>query len=59
MEASIKVRSQLNKDLVAMHRTELIFAQSLKNIDELELRLQLRAAVIKDYQMITCPVISI
>lgn len=51
-----KVRSQLNKDLVAMHRTELIFAQSLKNIDGVGAKVTVKSVLrIKDYQIDNVP----
>lgn len=51
-----KVRSQLNKDLVALHRTELIFAQSLKNTDGVGAKVTVKSVLrIKDYQIDNVP----
>lgn len=51
-----KVRSQLNRDLVALHRTELIFAQSLKKNDGAGAKVTVKSVLrIKDYEIDNVP----
>lgn len=51
-----KVRSQLNRDLVALHRTELIFAQSLQKTDGVGAKVTVKSVLrIKDYEIDNVP----
>lgn len=51
-----KVRSQLNQDLVALHRTELIFAQSMKKSDGVGAKVTIKSVLrIKDYEIDNVP----
>ena len=47
-----KLRSQLNQDLVALHRTELIFAQSLRKSDGVGAKVLIKSVIrIKGYEI--------
>jgi len=51
-----KVRSQLNRDLVSLHRTELIIAQSLKKNDGAVAKVTVKSVLrIKDYEIDNVP----
>jgi hypothetical protein len=51
-----KVRSQLNRDLVALHRTELLFAQSMKKEDRVGAKVTVKSVLrIKDYEIDNVP----
>lgn len=51
-----RVRSQLNQDLVALHRTELVFAKSLVNGDQLGAKVQIKNILrIRDYEIDNVP----
>lgn len=51
-----KVRSQLNRDLVALHRTELVFAQSLKKGNNVGAKVIIKSVLrIKDYEIDNVP----
>jgi hypothetical protein len=51
-----KVRSQLNRDLVSLHRTELVFAQSLKKVDGMGAKVTVKSVLrIKDYEIDNVP----
>ena len=51
-----KLRSQLNRDLVSLHRTELIFAQSLQKGKKLGAKVMLKSVLrIKDYEIDNVP----
>jgi hypothetical protein len=51
-----KVRSQLNRDLVALHRTELIFAQSLRKEEGLGAKVTVKSVLrIKGYEIDNVP----
>lgn len=51
-----KVRSQLNQDLVALHRTELILAQSLKKGNSVGAKVTIKSVLrIKDYEIDKVP----
>jgi hypothetical protein len=47
-----KVRSQLNRDLVALHRTELVFAQSLRKGENIGAKVTIKSILrIKDFEI--------
>ncbi|MGB7311415.1 MAG: hypothetical protein WA939_00655 [Nodosilinea sp.] len=51
-----KLRSQLHRDLVALHRTELVFAQSLRKGDNLGAKVTIKSVLrIKDYEIENVP----
>jgi hypothetical protein len=51
-----KVRSQLNRDLVTLHRTELVLAQSLKKGSNRGARVMVKSVLrIKDYEVDNVP----
>jgi hypothetical protein len=51
-----KLRSQLNQDLVALHRTELVFAQSLRKGDSLGAKVTVKSVLrIKGYEIDNVP----
>lgn len=51
-----KLRSQLNRDLVALHRTELVFAQSLRKGDNVGAKVTIKSILrIKDYEIDNVP----
>ncbi|NEQ33956.1 MAG: hypothetical protein F6K04_23690 [Leptolyngbya sp. SIO4C5] len=51
-----KVRSQLHRDLVALHRTELVFAQSLRNGDNVGAKVTIKSVLrIRDYEIDNVP----
>lgn len=51
-----KLRSQLNRDLVALHRTELVFAQSLRKGNSLGAKVTIKSVLrIKDYEIENVP----
>jgi len=51
-----KLRSQLHRDLVALHRTELIFAQSLRKGDNLGAKVTIKSVLrIRDYEIDNVP----
>jgi len=51
-----KLRSQLNRDLVALHRTELIFAQSLRKGDNVGAKVVIKSVLrIRDYEIDNVP----
>lgn len=51
-----KVRSQLNRDLVALHRTELVFAQSLRNGSNVGAKVMIKSVLrIRDYEIDNVP----
>jgi hypothetical protein len=51
-----KVRSQLHRDLVALHRTELVFAQSLRKGDNLGAKVTIKSVLrIRDYEIDNVP----
>lgn len=51
-----KVRSQLNRDLVTLHRTELVLAQSLQKGDSLGAKVMVKSVLrIKDYEIDNVP----
>lgn len=51
-----KVRSQLNRDLVALHRTELVFAQSLRKEDGIGAKVTVKSVLrIKGYEIDNVP----
>lgn len=51
-----KLRSQLHRDLVSLHRTELIFAQSLRKGDNLGAKVTIKSVVrIRDYEIDNVP----
>ncbi|PSN12811.1 hypothetical protein C7293_18600 [filamentous cyanobacterium CCT1] len=51
-----KLRSQLHRDLVALHRTELVFAQSLPKGDTLGAKVTIKSVLrIKDYEIDNVP----
>jgi hypothetical protein len=51
-----KLRSQLHRDLVALHRTELVFAQSLRKGDNLGAKVTIKSVLrIKDYEIDNVP----
>ena len=51
-----KLRSQLNRDLVALHRTELVFAQSLRKGDSIGAKVMIKSVLrIKDYEIDNVP----
>lgn len=51
-----KLRSQLHRDLVALHRTELVFAQSLRKGDNLGAKVTIKNVLrIRDYEIDNVP----
>ncbi|MDX2100032.1 MAG: hypothetical protein SFW36_19835 [Leptolyngbyaceae cyanobacterium bins.59] len=51
-----KLRSQLNRDLVALHRTELVLAQSLKKGNNIGAKVMIKSVLrIKDYEIDNVP----
>ncbi|MGP1371777.1 MAG: hypothetical protein ACTS3T_03045 [Almyronema sp.] len=51
-----KVRSQLHRDLVALHRTELVFAQSLRKGDNIGAKVTIKSVLrIRDYEIDNVP----
>jgi hypothetical protein len=51
-----KLRSQLHRDLVALHRTELVFAQSLRKGDNLGAKVTIKNILrIRDYEIDNVP----
>lgn len=51
-----KLRSQLHRDLVALHRTELVFAQSLHKGDNLGAKVTIKSVLrIRDYEIDNVP----
>ncbi|MGG6295567.1 hypothetical protein ACQ4M4_14330 [Leptolyngbya sp. AN02str] len=51
-----KLRSQLNRDLVALHRTELVFAQSLRKGKNVGAKVTIKSVLrIKDYEIDNIP----
>lgn len=51
-----KLRSQLNRDLVALHRTELVFAQSLRKGDTVGAKVTIKSILrIRDYEIDNVP----
>ncbi|NJN85857.1 MAG: hypothetical protein HC881_05500 [Leptolyngbyaceae cyanobacterium SL_7_1] len=51
-----KLRSQLNRDLVALHRTELVLAQSLRKGNNLGAKVIIKSVLrIKDYEIDNVP----
>ncbi|WP_439343058.1 hypothetical protein [Vacuolonema iberomarrocanum] len=51
-----KLRSQLNRDLVALHRTELIFAQSLRKGDSMGAKVTIKSVLrIRGYEVDNVP----
>ncbi len=51
-----RVRSQLNQDLVALHRTELVFAQSLKKGNTMGAKVIVKSILrIRDYEIDNLP----
>ncbi|MEP0913883.1 hypothetical protein NDA02_20405 [Leptolyngbya sp. ST-U4] len=51
-----KVRSQLNRDLVALHRTELVLAQSLRKGNQVGAKVMIKSVLrIKDYEIDNVP----
>ena len=51
-----KLRSQLHRDLVALHRTELVFAQSLRKGDSLGAKVTIKSVLrIRDYEIDNVP----
>jgi hypothetical protein len=51
-----KLRSQLNRDLVALHRTELVFAQSLRKGGNMGAKVMIKSVLrIKDYEIDNVP----
>lgn len=51
-----KLRSQLNRDLVALHRTELVFAQSLRKGNNIGAKVMIKSVLrIKDYEIDNVP----
>lgn len=51
-----KLRSQLHRDLVALHRTELVFAQSLRKGDNLGAKVIIKSVLrIRDYEIDNVP----
>jgi hypothetical protein len=51
-----KLRSQLHRDLVALHRTELVFAQGLRKGDNLGAKVTIKSVLrIKDYEIDNVP----
>ncbi|NJN01019.1 MAG: hypothetical protein HC873_11740 [Leptolyngbyaceae cyanobacterium SL_1_1] len=51
-----KVRSQLHRDLVALHRTELVFAQSLRKGDSMGAKVTIKSVLrIRDYEIDNVP----
>lgn len=51
-----KVRSQLNRDLVALHRTELVLAQSLRKGNQIGAKVMIKSVLrIKDYEIDNVP----
>lgn len=51
-----KLRSQLNRDLVALHRTELILAQSLRKGNSVGAKVMIKSVLrIKDYEIDNVP----
>ena len=51
-----KLRSQLNRDLVALHRTELIFARSLRKGDNIGAKVVIKSVLrIRDYEIDNVP----
>ena len=51
-----KLRSQIHRDLVALHRTELVFAQSLRKGDNLGAKVTIKSVLrIRDYEIDNVP----
>ncbi|MEP0955126.1 hypothetical protein [Microcoleus sp. FACHB-1515] len=51
-----KLRSQLNRDLVALHRTELVLAQSLRKGNSVGAKVMIKSVLrIKDYEIDNVP----
>ena len=51
-----KLRSQLNRDLVALHRTELVFAQSLRKGETMGAKVTIKSILrIRDYEIDNVP----
>jgi hypothetical protein len=51
-----KLRSQLNRDLVSLHRTELVLAQSLRKGDSMGAKVIIKSVLrIKDYEIDNVP----
>ncbi|WNZ22922.1 hypothetical protein HJG54_08660 [Leptolyngbya sp. NK1-12] len=51
-----KLRSQLNRDLVALHRTELVLAQSLQKGNQVGAKVMIKSVLrIKDYEIDNVP----
>jgi hypothetical protein len=51
-----KLRSQLNRDLVALHRTELVFAQSLRKGNNVGAKVTIKSILrIKDFEIDNVP----
>lgn len=51
-----KVRSQLNRDLVALHRTELVLAQSLRKGNSMGAKVMIKSVLrIRDYEIDNVP----
>jgi hypothetical protein len=51
-----KLRSQFNRDLVALHRTELVMAQSLQKGNQLGAKVMIKSVLrIKDYEIDNVP----
>lgn len=51
-----KLRSQLNQDLVTLHRTELVFAQSLRKGNNVGAKVSVKSVLrIKDYEIDNLP----
>ncbi|PSB24227.1 hypothetical protein C7B82_27890 [Stenomitos frigidus ULC18] len=51
-----KLRSQLNRDLVALHRTELVFAQSLRKGNNIGAKVTIKSILrIKDFEIDNVP----
>lgn len=51
-----KLRSQLNRDLVALHRTELVLAQSLRKGNNVGAKVMIKSVLrIKDYEIDNVP----
>jgi len=51
-----KLRSQLNRDLVALHRTELVFAQSLRKGETVGAKVTIKSILrIRDYEIDNVP----
>jgi hypothetical protein len=51
-----KLRSQLNRDLVALHRTELVLAQSLRKGNNMGAKVMIKSVLrIKDYEIDNVP----